>query len=279
MNITNLTTETIYKHTSNIIDTIESLLPHSIYLTDKEILNQVTDTLHFNQDYIRTLFKFATDITIIKYIKRRKYTVLLSQMTSADFDTLNQTETKFGIKNFKSKCLKEFPNLKYLYSTVLMQPIINKKKLPDNIEKNFIKCIDGESFQKCYNKITENRTIYEIKDFSRNIIIQNNNKTFLHPEKICFKYGDKLLLLKSCLSESINEQLKVLYNYISNNTAPNYLISNIYIECIDLIRKSYATKGLISHNESTIILTTNPFIVFNNDNIELNFDFLKKQNI
>lgn len=117
MNTFKMSPNSIINLACDIIDSLEEILSTSLLLTCEEIYAQLEYNLGYSLTHIRDIFKLTTNISLAKYITRRKYTIILLQITFKDFNKLTMHEKFFGIPKFKYKCLREFPRLvdAYLY--------------------------------------------------------------------------------------------------------------------------------------------------------------------
>lgn len=109
MKIFKISPDTLFNLAFDVIASLEKILSVSSLLPDKEIYSLLEEDLSYSLTHIRDVFKLATNISLRKYITRRKYTNILLQMSFEDFDKLTMHATVFKIQKFKSKCLREFP--------------------------------------------------------------------------------------------------------------------------------------------------------------------------
>ena len=248
MNTFNQYPDTLLKLTCKIIDSIEEILSASLSLTCKEICEQLENNLSYSLSHIRDIFKFTTKISLVRYKKRRKYTIFLSQI------------------------------------------------------EQICKQAGADFMKSYYEKIINGRTIFEIKNQFKNIIIQTSKEMLVDLEKTYFLFEDKVFRITATLfiaqsqtedpflsmhiGQSIyptfsipvntNAVIYELQQYLEGNISTTNSFS-ILIEWCD--KHGWGSRRLISSmtfNNSklkNIDFVDKPFLVFNNHNVTMNLEF------
>lgn len=122
MNILKMSTQNLILFACDITDSIEAILPDHLFADSREICAELESTLSISLSHIRNVMPFATNISLCKYITRRKYTIILQQISFKEFDKIKMHAKYHGIEKLKYKCLKQFPLLKESYCLENMQP-------------------------------------------------------------------------------------------------------------------------------------------------------------
>ncbi len=192
MNTFKMSPDTLFNLACDVIDSLEQILSTSLSLTEDEIYAQLEDNLGYSLTHIRDIFKLSTNISLAKYITRRKYTNILLRIPIKDFEKLAMHAKIFGIPKFKSKCLREFPLLVDTYSSVHMQLPIDKSLLRNLLDVQIAKRGEAYLMRSLYKDIIKNRSPYEIKSSSEHIVIQTSQNVLIDLEKIYFTFEDKV---------------------------------------------------------------------------------------
>lgn len=151
MKIFKISPDTLFNLAFDVIASLEKILSVSSLLPDKEIYSLLEEDLGYSLTHIRDIFKLATNISLRKYITRRKYTNILLQMSFEDFDKLPMHTTVFKIQKFKSKCLREFPLLNNKYSPEYMQLPIDKIMLQYLLDTQIFSMPIGQPVYSSYS--------------------------------------------------------------------------------------------------------------------------------
>ena len=163
-----MTIDRLFSLSYSTINSIEKILSKSLSFTNREIFYQLENDLGYSIDHIRSVFSFATNIGLVRYITRRTYTIILLNMSFEHFNKLPMQATIHGIYKFKCKCLQEFPLLTNSYSIEQMQPPINKSLLDHLLQKQNEKKWSEYAKKLYHQNITKNRTHFEIMSSDKN---------------------------------------------------------------------------------------------------------------
>lgn len=295
----------LFTFACNVIDSLEEILATSLQLNNYEIYARLEENLGYSLAHIRDVFKLATNISLTKYIDRRKYTNILLQMSFTEFDELAMNAKKYGIQKFKSKCLREFPELVSAYAPEHMQLPLEEFFLKDSlkmqIEKN-----DKEYFEKpFYKHITKGRIPFEIKDSSEKIIIQTWDSMPVDLEKTYFVFGDNIFKITAtldveqdrtevaflsmlfeqpvCLSTRIPADANFVIQTLHQLLAGSTVSTNGFSIILDWgCKHGWRTSNLITSmffdNDKllNVEISDNPFLLFDNQNVILNLSFFDK---
>lgn len=204
MNTFKMSPDTLFNLACDVIDSIEQILSTSLSLTEDEIYAQLEDNLGYSLTHIRDIFKLSTNISLAKYITRRKYTNILLRIPLKDFEKVAMHAKIFGIPKFKSKCLREFPLLVDTYSSEHMQLPIDKSLLRNLLDVQIAKRGEVYLMRALYKDIFKNRSPYEIKSSSEHIVIQTSQDILIDLEKTYFTFEDKVF--KITASQTINQR-------------------------------------------------------------------------
>lgn len=303
MNTFKMSPDTLFHLACDVIDSLEQILSTSLSLTENEIYAQLESNLGYSLTHIRDIFKLCTNISLAKYIIRRKYTNILLQMSVNDFEKLTMHAKILGIPKFKSKCLREFPFLVEAYSSKHMQPPIDKSLLRNLLDLQIVQRGEAYLMRALYKDIIKNRAPYEIKSNSENIIIQTSQDILIDLEKTYFTFRDKVFKItasqtivqrkieESCLSRLLDQQVYVSYNLDADanttvrtlhqfltGTATTANVFSLFLEWG--YKQGWGTANLISsmsYNDAElqdVKFVNNPFLLFDNQNVILNLSFL-----
>lgn len=305
MNTFKMSSDTLFNLACDVIDSLERTLSTSLSLDNTEIYSQLEDDLGYSLTHIRDIFKLATNISLAKYITRRKYTNILLQMPFKNFDELAMHTKVFGIQKFKSKCLREFPALVDTYSPEHMQLPIDKSLLRDLLNVQIAKRGDAYLMRSLYKDIIKGRTPFEIKAHSGNIIIQTSKDTLVNLEKTYFIFGDKVFKITATLdiiqrqitdpflsilfrqpvypSYSIPADANTVVHTLQQFLTGNTTTTNGFSLILEWgYKHGWGTSNLISSMSfddvelQDVKFVDNPFLLFDTQNVILNLSFFNK---
>lgn len=274
-----MTKNELFKQACKIIDSIEQIQATSLSLTNKYICAELEEQLGYSLSHMRDIFKLSTNMSLTKYIKRRKYTNILSKITAKDFKAFTMSKQVFGIQNFKSKCLHEFPLLNTSYSSQNMQPPIDKSLIQNLLDTQLEQKNEHYLMNSDYKEIVKNRIPYEIKSISENIIIQTSHEILIDLEKTYFKFEDIVFKIFSRNTTNTSTIIKTIYQFLEGNTTTtnNFPIALEY-------HNKYGRTGVINLISSTQFTNSklltikfvddSPFLLFKHQEIVLNLAFL-----
>lgn len=304
MNTLKMLPDTLFNLTSTIVDAIEKNLLSTMHFSNQQIYLQLEETLAYSFTHMRDTFKLATNISLVKYITRRKYTTILQQMSSADFDKLTVHTKINGISKFKGKCLHEFPLIRDNFCLENMQQPIDKSILKTMIDNQLaLKSIESV-MKTLYKDIIDGRNQFEIIPNNKDIIVQTSKDTIIDLEKTYFTFEDKIFKITAelnipqhdiedpllsilfakptyqCynLKANANCVIHILHEFLMGNIIPSNGFSiNIEWSC----KNGWGTRNLISSISfdetklKSVELNDIPFLHFNNDNVILNLSFFE----
>ena len=305
MNTFKMSPDTLFNLACNVIAFLEQILSTSLSLTNQEIYTQLEDNLGYSLTHIRDIFKLTTNMSLAKYITRRKYTNILLRMPLKNFDELPMHAKVFGIQKFKSKCLHEFPALVDIYSPEHMQLPIDKTLLRDLLNTQIAKRGETYLMKSLYKDIIKGRTPFEIKEYSRNIIIQTQNDMFVDLEKTYFIFEDKVFKITATLNiaqrqiekpflsmlfgqpvypsynlpTDANSVVRTLHQFLTGNTTTT---NGFSLNPEWGYKNGWGTSNLISSMSfddiklQDVKFIDNPFLLFNAQNVTLNLSFFNK---
>ena len=244
-------------------------------------------------------------MSLTRYITRRKYTILLLRMSEECFKNLTIHKQYYGIKEFKRKCLHEFPTLKNNYAPEYMQVPIVEPVLRTLLDEQIAKKSKEYLMKSLYEDITKGRTPFEVKTPTQDIILQSSTDILVNLEKTYFIFEDKFFIITATLNivqnqiedpflsmlfnqpvypsynlpTDANSILHILHQYLkgSSTTSNGFSISLEYV-----YKDGWGTSALISSmsfdNDTLqdIKFADNPFLSFDNQNITLDLSFFKK---
>ena len=305
MKIFKISPDTLFNLAFDVIASLEKILSVSSLLPDKEIYSLLEEDLGYSLTHIRDIFKLATNISLRKYITRRKYTNILLQMSFEDFDKLTMYATVFKIQKFKSKCLREFPLLNNKYSTEYMQLPIDKIMLQYLLDTQIAKKGEKYLMESLYKDIIKERSPFEIPENSENIIIQTSNGMLIDLEKKYFIFGDKVFKITATLDLMQRQIAEPFFSMpIGQPVYSSYSLPGNTNSIVHALHK-FITSNSITTNGFSIILewsnkhgwgssnlitlmtfdddelkdvhfVDNPFLIFDNQNVILNLSFFNK---
>lgn len=305
MNTFKMSTDTLFNLACDVIDSLELILSTSLSLTEEEIYAQLEDNLGYSLSHIRDIFKLSTNISLAKYIRRRKYTNILLRIPIKDFEKLAMHAKFFGIPKFKSKCLKEFPLLVDTYSSEHMQLPIDKSLLRDLLNVQIAKRGESYLMRSLYKDIIKNRSPYEIKSSSEPIVINTSQNMLIDLEKTYFKFEDtvfkitasqtiiqreiedtflsmlldKRVYASHSLAADANTIVNILHQFLKGQTTTNTGFS-LRLEWGS--EHGWGTANLISTLSfddaelQDVQFVENPFLLFDNQNVILDLSFFNE---
>lgn len=305
MNTFKMSPYTLFNLACDIIDCLEEMLSTSLSLTDEEIYAKLENNLGYSLTHIRDTFKIATNISLSKYITRRKYTNILLLMSRENFESLTMHAELFGIRKFKSKCLREFPLLVDTYSPEHMQLPIDKSLLPNLLRAQIIQRNNAYFLKPFHKNITKGRTPFEIKNNAGNIIIQTTKDTLVDLEKTYFVFEDKIFKITADLQVFQRQtEIPFLSMFFGHTVYSSYSIpinANMIVHTLHqfLTKKTTITSGFSiflefackhsfgNHNLISLMTFDNvklqaiefidkPFLLFDNQNVFLDLSFFDK---
>lgn len=304
MNTFKMSPNTLFNLACDVIDSLEKILSTSLSLTQDEIYAQLEDTLGYSLTHIRDIFKLSTNISLSKYINRRKYTNILLRIPIKDFEKLAMHTKIFGISKFKSKCLREFPLLSDAYSLEHMQLPFDKSLVKNLLDVQIAKRGETYFFKSLYKDIIKNRAPYEIKSSSEHIVIQTFRDILIDLEKTYFTFEDKIFKItasQNIVRKEIEEPFfSMLFGqrvYISHNFASDantivhtlhqFLTGQATTNNVFSLRIEWGSKqgwgsaNLIStlsfadFELQDVKFTDEPFLLFDSQNVILNLSFFE----
>lgn len=227
-------------------------------------------------------------------------------MSPPEFENLSMHATVFGIQKFKSKCLHEFPLLIIAYSPENMQLPIDKTLLRDLLNIQIEQRGEAYLIKSLYNDIIQGRTLFEIKDDFKNLIIQSPNGVLVDLNKTYFTHEDKIFKITATLNVAqqqtkepflsmlfkqpiycshstpadTNSVIHALHQYLTIHSTINYEFSII----LDWgYKHGWGTSNLISSlyfaNDElqNIKFVNNPFLLFDSQNVILDLSFFDRR--
>ncbi len=307
MNTFKMSPNTLFNLACNVIDSLEQILSTSLLLTKAEIYAQLENNLGYSLTHIRDIFKLSTNITLAKYITRRIYTNILSQILYEHFEKLTLNEKVFGIQKFKKKCLHEFPLLADTYSSEHMQLPMDKSLLRDLLNEQVAQRGEACLMKSLYKDIVNNRNPFEIKSNSEKIIIQTFQNILINLENTYFIFKDKFFKITASLSinqreieepflsmllgypvypcyalpADANTVIHTLHHFLTGNANVNYGFS-IILEWGDGC--GWGATNLVSSVSfkdtylKEVKFVDNPFLLFDGQNVILDLSFFDKNN-
>lgn len=309
MNAVKMSPNTLFNLACDVVDSLEQILSTSLLLTPDEIYEKLEDNLGYSLTHIRDIFKLATNISLTKYIWRRKYTNILLQIPIKEFQKLTMYVEVFGIQKFKYKCLREFPSISEKYSSEHMHLPIDKSLLKDLLDVQINERGKSYLMKTLYKDIVKNRIPYDIKSNTKKITIQNSQDILIDLEKTYFTFKD--IVFKITATHTIGERKiedHFLYKFLEKQPYISYSIdviadANIIVRMLHqfLTGKTTATNGFsislnweyrhgwgnanlfssISINDSKlqeVNFIDKPFLLFENQNVIIDLSFFDKDN-
>lgn len=295
MNVLKMSPQNLFLFACNILDSIEAILPDHLLADNSEIYAELESTLNTSLSHIRDVMPFATNTSLCKYITRRRYTIILQQISSEDFRKMKMHAKKYGINKFKYKCLQEFPFLEKSYCLEYMQLPINQAEiqycLNENIEKK------GAAFiaKSLYDDIKENRSPFEIDDNCKSLVIQNFDNILIDLEKTYFIFKDFIFRIRARTKVCKNDIFPSIrlgndiysVSNLAQNADANSIVQSLHqflyqktcvtdgfsltLEWAD--KHSWASQALISslsfRNNSLINVkfSSDPFLIFDSQSV------------
>lgn len=174
---------------SNTLELAEELIC-GYELDDKRVVNKLEKQLRYSTEHLRHAFKISTNMTLRRYIKRRIYTKILMEMTEEEFRAMPKNKAIFQIKNFKGKCLKEFPSVLECHCLENMQKKLDKTEMKKILEENVIEEQERYWEEKSYKDIIRGRAPYIIEEEFEKVVIQSKDEIIIDIDKTYFVYGD-----------------------------------------------------------------------------------------
>ncbi len=305
MNTFKMSPDTLFNLACDVIDSIEQTLSTSLSLTEDEIYAQLEDNLGYSLTHIRDVFRLSTNISLAKYITRRKYTNILLRIPINDFEKLTMHTKVFGIPKFKSKCLREFPLLVDTYSSLHMQLPIDKSLLRTLLDVQIAKRGEAYLMRSLYKDIIKNRSPYEIKSSSEHVVIQTSQDILIDLEKTYFIFEDtvfKITASQTIIQREIEEPFLsmllgqriyashsldadantivcILHQFLTGQATTNNGFS-LRLEWGS--EQGWGTANLIStlsfddSELQDVKFVDKPFLLFDSQNVILNLSFLKR---
>lgn len=295
---------TLYKETCDIIDEVEEILQKNLYISNANVSTKLETKFGYSLSHMRAVFSLATEMRLYKYIVRRHCTIILCKKFDAkEFDNLSSAKTICNIRNFKRRCLSEFPLIARNYTEEHMQPAIDKNDLLEQLEER-ISHTDQIDFERyLYREVTANRTLIAIPDSQTRYLIYDDIRTCADLDCNYFLYKDHFFKITAeaynfpCEKNNIenrNDALHQLFCYapyipVSAQTTVHYLHDflnkknqipygiSICIECNtkdkwhleDLISNLNVVDGQIDK----IKLSNHPFLMFESEKAFLDLRF------
>lgn len=304
MNVLKMSPPNLILFACDITDAIEAILPDHLFADNEEIYAELESALNISLSHIRNVMPFATNISLCKYITRRKYTIILQRLSFNEFDKMKMHAKYHGIEKFKHKCLQEFPLLKESYSLENMQPPIDQAQIQHCLHKNVEK--KGIAFitKSLYEDIKENRNPFKIDDDCQRLVIQNSDtilidleKTYFIFKNFIFKITAKTTVYKYDIFPGIRlgDNIFHLCNYAQTANA-NLIIHSLNQFlchkpcvtdefCLDLVwsdQHSWSTHALISslsirdHSLTNVKFSNDPFLIFDAQNVIFDLSFFDR---
>lgn len=305
MNTFKMTPDTLINVACDVIDSIEKILSTSLTITHTAIYAQLEEDLAYSLSHLRDIFKIATNISLAKYITRRKYTSILLQMSYDDFKNLTMHAPVHNIQKFKMKCLCEFPFINDAYTLEHMQPPIDKMLLRDVSNIQLEKRWESYQMKSKYKNIIKGRTQHEITEYTGKIIIQNSNGMLVDLDKTYFSYKDKVFKITAYINlmqgQVVDPFLSMLFGQ------PMYSSYNALADANSVVHTlhKFITGNLITTNGFSLIIewshkhgcgssslissmsfendiltdinyVDNPFLLFDAHNVWINLSFFDR---
>ena len=301
MNTYKMSTRNLFNLACDVLDTLEEM-PLLTSMSNLEIYTQLEEKLGYSLRHIQDVFSLATGMGLAKYIKRCKYTNILTQMSGEEFAQLKLNAKVCGIKKFKSKSMQEFPKLIYTYDAEYLQLPIDKAGLLELLDVQITKRGEKYLMRSLYKDIVKGRKEVVIQDYLQEILIRNEKDMLIDLENTYFVFKDTYFRIKatinteervivdSFLSMIFGQSVYATYNQKADANTVLHLVQQFMIgnsiktNGFALIieygnRHGWGMSHLISSmsfdNEKlkNVKFVEKPFLVFDGKKVKLNVGF------